>query len=786
MSADTQPLLPPTVTRALGWGLIFVLLVIGSFNFPLMPAQDLDPSWRMALGYFSEKGMQFGQDVVFTYGPLGYIMGKTFSGVQFWELIIGQLTLAVISAVVLLRQGMRTHGSSRVLYLVFIIFFGVTYEDALHMLVIAILGYELLRLENRSRYVEGALAVAIMALYSQIKFTDLLLSAYILALASAYRLWLREWRVAAWQIGVYLVIYLGIWIGSGQNLANLPAYFQGSWQISQGYQWAMGFPTPFSPLWKALVIIAILAAYGVAHLWLNPAKPRAVANFLLLAAFVYLNWKHGFVRADGHMIGFFFCALLPITAYPHLLDDANRFPRVHRWVFIFAAFMSLWGTETALFGVVRQSMAIFQNRAWGHVEAVLNWQETRQRYRDNLSIARAASDLYQTREIIGKASVDVLGYEQGVAIFNRLNYRPRPVIQSYSTFMPYLARRNGDFFASDSAPEYALLKIQTIDGRLPVMDDPFVHATLAYRYEYLRTEKGFQLWKRSAQSYDAQAFAPKPLRDITLPINTTHNVEDISDAPMWVQIDVQPSLLGKIRSFLYKPTQVMISLQDTAGNVREYLMPLPQGRTGFIVNPIIEDVVDYMHFANDRMIKRLRTITLKVAPGEERYYAPSASVSFCRIPRTHSAKRFFTNINERLFHMFKVYPVSYESVTGFSEATIEGRDVAVMHAPSQMIFDLPADAKTLTGSYGFLPGTYTNGGATNGAEWVIYWTNGNERVDLFHKFLDPVKNPGDRGLQDFSCNLEGLKGGRLYFEVKPGPYNDHGWDWTSWTDVKIE
>ena len=26
----------------------------------------------------------------------------------------------------------------------------------------------------------------------------------------------------------------------------------------------------------------------------------------------------------------------------------------------------------------------------------------------------------------------------------------------------------------------------------------------------------------------------------------------------------------------------------------------------------------------------------------------------------------------------------------------------------------------------------------------------------------------------------------VYFEVKPGPYNDHGWDWTAWTDIKIE
>ena len=29
----------------------------------------------------------------------------------------------------------------------------------------------------------------------------------------------------------------------------------------------------------------------------------------------------GFVRADGHMIGFFYCALLPVVAFPVLFDE---------------------------------------------------------------------------------------------------------------------------------------------------------------------------------------------------------------------------------------------------------------------------------------------------------------------------------------------------------------------------------------------------------------------------------------------------------------------------------
>src|SRR2546428_565274 len=40
--------------RVLGWATLYVLLAAGTFTFPDVPAHDLDPSWRMALGYFYE------------------------------------------------------------------------------------------------------------------------------------------------------------------------------------------------------------------------------------------------------------------------------------------------------------------------------------------------------------------------------------------------------------------------------------------------------------------------------------------------------------------------------------------------------------------------------------------------------------------------------------------------------------------------------------------------------------------------------------------------------------
>ncbi|MEO6875655.1 MAG: glycosyltransferase family 87 protein [Opitutaceae bacterium] len=778
--------MPARVSRAIGWSALYLIFVAAIFNFPTAPGSGLDPSWRMVLGYIYEHGMQFGKDVIFTYGPLGFVMGKTFSGLQFWSLIIWQLVLAFIAATVIFWQGRRLSGPSQLLYYLYFATFGIIYEDALHMIVIVLLGFDLLRhAHERWRY-RTALIAAVLALYAEIKFTDLMLGTFVVLVASAYSLWFKRWRESVGLVLSYVGCFLAIWLLCGQHLANLPGFFEGSWSISQGYQWAMEFPSPLAPLWKAVIVLLVIVAYAFAHLKLNPDKPRAVANVAVLAAFIFLNWKHGFVRSDGHMIGFFFCAMIPMVTYPTLLDDPDRFRRLHRWTFIAMLLLSVWGIENALWGVSRGALGQLQARSWSNIESVIDWKQTRQKYRDGLAIERSAADMYQLREEAGDATVDILGVEQSVALMNRLNYRPRPVIQSYSTFTPLLARLNYDFYASDAAPEYVLLKIQTIDGRLPTMDDSMVLSLLVYRYHFVRIEKGFLVWKKNPGPFNAAKFAPKLVRSGTAIVNQPFPLGAESAHPLWLKIDLKTSLLGTVRSFLYKPPQVMLKLTFAGATPRTFLMPLPMGRTGFIVNPFIDDAVSYMEFAASRSQRMVSTISIEIAPSDQKYFADSATFDLSELPAPNSGGRYFSNANERLFHMFKSYPISYDARMPFSETTIEGREVAVMHAPSEMIFDMPRGAKKVKGRFGFVPGAYSNGGRTNGAEFVVYWSNGTDRVDLFDKFLDPLNHSEDTGLQVFDVDLVGLSNGRIYLQVKPGPYNDYSWDWTGWTDVEIK
>lgn len=766
-------------------GLLFLLVAACIFTFPNKPSYDLDASWRMALGKFFLDGLQFGRDVVFTYGPLGFFMGKTYSGLIYWGLLAWQVVATGVFATLILYWGERLTGWSRLGYFAFMVLFGVTYEDALHMLMIALAAFELLRRVDRPWHWSTSLLLLMLALQSVAKFTNLMLALLAVATVSGLALWRHRrgtaLRLLAWYGGGFL---LG-WILCGQNPLNLPAYFSNSWYVSQGYQEVMGIATPAAPLWKALVILAVLGGYLGLNLFTQKDRSRSVAATVILGAFIHLNWKHGFVRSDGHMVGFFYCALLPITAFPVLLDEAGPFLRLKRWALVAAGVLCVLGIRDTIPVLVDSAHVILRNRIQGNFDRAWHLAGLRADY--DMLLAREL-DLYglpRTRLVVGHRSLDVFGHDQASAIYNKFNYRPRPVFQSYSAYTPELAKLNADFYLSDRAPEFVLLRISSIDGRLPAMDDSAVLYLFTQRYKFILNEKFFQLWQKTGAPVDP-AEPPRLLERRTLLVGQPWSLAAHNQHPLWAQIDLRPSLLGRLRTFFYKPPVLQLAIQDVHNLTRTYRMPAPIGRAGFIINPIIEDLTAFTYFSINKPERSTKQISLVLAPEDRKYFADTAQVELSRLNTSTAAQEFFNPMNREHFFMFDVVPVSFESANLPTNEKIEGVDVMVIHVPSQMVFNVPDGATTLTGRLGMLVGAYTNGGNSNGAEFVITWANGKEPVEVFHRFLDPKNRPADRGLIDFQVDLTPYKGGRLYFRTLPGPYNDKGWDWTAWTAINIK
>jgi hypothetical protein len=386
-------------------------------------------------------------------------------------------------------------GWPRFFFYAFFLLYGVTYEDAMHMLVIALIGFELLRRVDQPWHWSSVLMLLFLATQSVAKFTNLMLAAIMVGAVAILALWQHRRGQAFRLLGWFSGAYLAGWMLCGQNPLNLPAYIAHSLDVSSGYQEVMGIATPPAPLWKALGVMGVMAGYMLLNFFTLKDRPRTVVSSLMLGAFVFLNWKHGFVRSDGHMVGFFYCALLPIVAYPVLLEDAAPLGRLKRWALVAAGVLCILGIRDTIPPVVDSALAFLQNRVWGNVHALSRASTVRQEYDGFLAQELQRWDLPRTRDVVGQRSVDVLGYDQAIAIYNKFNYRPRPVFQSYSAYTPTLARLNLDYYNSDRAPDFVLLNLKSLDERLPIMDDSAVFYLVTHRYTYVLSEKSFQLWE---------------------------------------------------------------------------------------------------------------------------------------------------------------------------------------------------------------------------------------------------------------------------------------------------
>jgi hypothetical protein len=381
--------------------------------------------------------------------------------------------------------------------------------------------------------------------------------------------------------------------------------------------------------------------------------------------------------------------------------------------------------------------------------------------------------------------LDVLGYEQAIAILNGFHYAPRPVFQGYSAYTPSLARLNGDYLAGADAPDFLLFKLQTLDGRLGAMDDPLALRVLATRYRYRFTERGYTLWQRRPGAYDAAAFAPVPLRSGAYRLGENIPLADLAARDLWVQIDCHFTLLGRLRRFFYRPVEVFLRITDTQGIESSYRLPVPVGRTGFRLNPVVDDLLDYMRANGGQPKRRAASIRLVTAPHDRDCVQPVFQLRLFTLSPSDAGRAYFQESSRAQFPTFALPPVVFNAHLAPSQGAIDGHPVTVMHAPSQMIFDVPLGATMVQGDFGYIAGAYSNGGRTNGARFTIAWSNGADRVVLYERFLDPARQLNDRGLQHFSVALP-HDTGQVLMEIDPGPNGEFAYDWTAWSGIMFK
>jgi hypothetical protein len=569
---------PLTLLLVVGLPLLWLALL----QFPVSPPiPNVETSWYAALTHFSAQGLQFGRDIVFTYGPFGYLVSPVFTGELFSAKIIWELVSKTIFVGILAFTLIRLPGFWRLFFFLFVLLFiqADGTADALYFLIISCLAFLLFQ-DGLSSKTLNIVAAILFGIFSLIKFTYFLLAFVVLILAATCY-WKQRKPSQGMLIGlVFITSFLLCWWIAKQDFQNLIAYFSTSFDISIGYKEAMALRANSNAVVLAGLIAALFSLLLCILLLLDSRSPALAFAALFIAAETYLSWNRAFIRADHHVLSFFCLHPIILVGIWIVAQPKDAIRRIGYGINLLVFGICLFGIAAErperLTRCVPNAMETI-GRSWQFVFHLPSFTE---QSRKMLAGLQSSNALPKVQAEVRDATLDVFGENQGIAILNHLNYTPRPIFQGYSAYTPSLIYLNTVFYSSAKAPAYVLSQNQTIDGRYPTLDDAGVLKQLLYNYKPLFAEKGYLLWKRIKPASPIQ---PATVANEVLTFDSDHVIP--ANEIVWLELDIKKSLVGRLLGFLYRSPGVTISVTDSLGRQYSNRLIPSMASAGFIISP---------------------------------------------------------------------------------------------------------------------------------------------------------------------------------------------------------
>jgi len=581
------------------WTLVLGLVVL-TFVWPVLDAPartGLDPSWQIGLHLAAWADLRYGVDVVFTYGPLGFLgssqplVGWT-SRAAF--LATGAVYLALISVLLIDIRRVLPLWAAAMLVLVIGRTLAVVQPFEAFLALAAILGIDILA--GRVPLSADAVAVAygIAAGFAALGKIDVGVFVGAIGLIVSAAVSRRSWRGVTLYTTVAIVTGLGLWFAAGQRIGDLVAYAAGSLQIISGYSDSMdprGGPMDF---------------------WVLPAYFASAAVFAYMIMVVSADWpgrRRLGVLILCDVVGFGLSKLRSTDAFATVLMGLAIVgaPRRER---------RFWLTALLVPGIALAAVAqltagqyadvLGSARSLGIETARAILPSSGQRAADR-SRATMRSRYNLPPSILAEIAGRRVAFdptEIGVAFaYPEIDWAPLPVIQSYSAYTSMLDQLNADRLASSSAPDRILRSIMPITnpsdwltrlrGRplAPGESIPYVvggrfvwfEAPLAMRETFCRYRELSSIgnWEVLARTGDSCG-QPEPIATLTANEGAKVDVP-IDPRPNRLIIvrvhGLEPTLAERLQTLLYKADQWYV----TVAGVR-YSLVAPTAIDGLLLS----------------------------------------------------------------------------------------------------------------------------------------------------------------------------------------------------------
>lgn len=383
-----------------------------------------------------------------------------------------------------------------------------------------------------------------------------------------------------------LIITQIIWILIYKSLTGFVTYIWGMYHLAQDNSSAVSY-YPYNSWWILFLFFLLLGGVFI----INRTK-KSLFYLVLISLGLFAAWKHGMAREDfSHTHGLFLfttCCLLVFILFERTKLYVN--------IILSIGILFLFSMNRKLANAyIPFEYKLFNGEAF--MDFVLNFSKIRSDL-ENISQKNIAKNKLPAsiRNIISNSTVDVYPWDYTIIAANKLNLRPRVVIQSYASYTSWLDAQNAAHFNSGSAPDFLIWELQkissdvnegdmnSIDDRYLLNDEPQTMLQILKQYDYFYSDEKFKIYKKRNAPLRATI---KRIGQARLTWSQWVDVPDVNKNVLRAKLSFEKTISQKIKSFLYKDEQFWIYLGLKNGEIHKYRIVPKNAEDGLWIMPYI-------------------------------------------------------------------------------------------------------------------------------------------------------------------------------------------------------
>jgi len=553
------------------------LLALVLFRPIAMTVDSLDGAWVRVLEYAFLNHLKVGEEIAFTFGPLGISYVNLFHPDTINVILLVQI-LVILAWLIYFST--RINWRQVVLILVLVVMASMIHE--LVYLGLSILGLWAAR--DKTRWVYG-LVWWVVGVTAAIKFTFLVTGFALLLVADLINLLVLKRRTPV----AFLTFVGGLifaFLLAAQPLSSILDYLYWSWEISGGYSEAMSVYGDTQELLMYMLLMSVFYlcfTLNYQHRDEDFSWRLHILHCMGISFFLFFLTKSGFVRHDWHSLtGWVGLSFLGFFFWSEFRDR-----RVHQLCFLMIGLYAMTiGLLQKQSFIPKQVQINTLGLAWVHLEDNLSNISGlfTGRFFEKFSQKRAEHDaaLLTAYGPLSENSYDLLPYDVSVLTLAPQQYQPRPVFQGYSAYTAKLISKNLKAFRSHR-PEALIHQAYSIDNRWPALDDgAFISEILGFYDPWGARDNGFEYHLRTQ---------PREFE------RTDHEVKrielgqwlefDAANRFLFARIEFPSSWVRQLQTALYRAPVFYIEARLVGGQVVRHRIISSMSSSEFLLSPYL-------------------------------------------------------------------------------------------------------------------------------------------------------------------------------------------------------